>query len=192
MKITTLVLLLIVISIKTYSQNISRVSVTDNFLIIQSQDGSIINQKLPLSFEGIRVDQTDQSIWLKNNSKEYNFPLSGFLNKNGIPYGNTMIQAIAAFSNLVATTLSSITTIQLVSKSSSSLTDIGIPLSFRSGMIEWINPGTGIVTITTSDSKSTIITANFPARSFPSVSNATYSGYTVALSGGATIQWTFN
>ena len=84
------------------------------------------------------------------------------------------------------------TIVRLIPVSDISETDTAIPATFRSGLIEWVNVGTGTVTITTQDGRSTTLSSNFPARAFPISDSIIYSGYTVTLAGGALIQWTFN
>lgn len=82
--------------------------------------------------------------------------------------------------------------IHLISTSSQNGTDVAIPPNFRSGMIEWTNTGTGTVTIASADGKTNVLTVNYPARIFPISDNVVYSGYSIVLTGGATVQWSFN
>lgn len=76
-------------------------------------------------------------------------------------------------------------------KSSISTTDVSIPATFRSGFIQLLN-ATGTITVTTTGGGAFVLNSDFPVISFPMSEGKSYVGYSLALVGGATIQWNLN
>jgi hypothetical protein len=77
-------------------------------------------------------------------------------------------------------------------KSSKSPTDISIPSVFKQGFVQWTNVGTGTVTISSPQGGSIILNSSASSISYPPATGLQYSGLSIALSGGATIQWQFS
>jgi hypothetical protein len=77
-------------------------------------------------------------------------------------------------------------------KSSVSATDINIPSIIKQGFIQWTNVGTGTVTINSPQGGSIVMNSSASYISYPPATGLQYSGLSISLSGGATIQWQFS
>jgi hypothetical protein len=77
------------------------------------------------------------------------------------------------------------------SVSNSTATSVNIPSTFYSGFIQWTNSGTGTVRIITTDSNGFNLSLDSPSISYLPINGIKYSGYSISLTGGATIQWSF-
>ena len=77
-------------------------------------------------------------------------------------------------------------------KSSTSPTDINIPAIIKQGFIQWTNVGTGTVTINSPQGGSIVLNSSATYISYPPATGLQYSGLSIVLSGGATIQWQFS
>lgn len=103
MKFFKLLLFFLTLTLSSYSQEIRKVYVQDNFFIIQRPIDGVVISKVRLDFQDIKSDLLNKSIWIKNANVNYNFSLDGFYKIDGSVWGETVESAITAFSLAITT-----------------------------------------------------------------------------------------